>query len=342
MRKTFLSALIASALGVAGTAQAGLTFDLNGAAGSGVISADAFDWTQTSFLAIGGNSAISNFANGACATASCSFDVMTHALLTSYTETGTGLSKSALGFGQITMVARYTEVVTGFIPGSSSDPIATFKSTGEGWVEFYYNGTQVANALTGSGFDTGRLIGRLTGISANKTGSFFVDPTIVALDGSGDGNDYDGQLTVSGSGSQQALDAGTTSKDLDPTFFLTLLTGFKINYENISIGLPYQSVNPSDCFNVNATRGSVAVGTPGLASTCDAAHVDGLYSVQGNAAGYTPNVGPVNGLDLGSPDFVAQTDYNSSVTGVPEPGTLALAGLALGSLGFAASRRRRG
>ena len=203
----------------------------------------------------------------------------------------------AFGGGEITMVARYTEQVTGT---GSSGAFASFASTGAGWLEFYYSGGADAANLTGSGFNNGTLIGRLAGVGIGSVGTFLVTGGPVALDGTVNGDQFPGQSTVTGTGSQSTLVAGTTGVDLDASFFLTTLAGFAIQYENISIGLPYGSVDPSDCFNPAVAAASV--GDTGLSSTCDLTHVSGPYSAENPGdPGYLPVVGAVNGLGFGFP-----------------------------------------
>lgn len=361
MRKTLLSALVASAFAFSGGAQAALSFDLDGATTANadrLISVTAFDWAATSFLAKGGNQAIKNFeinkATGS--TSSTEFDVLTHAKLGSYFNALGESASLPTGFGEITMVGRFTETVT-----STTADTAHFSATGAGWIEMYYSAENSAN-LTGSNFNDGRLIMRAEGVFLPSTGSFQVtSPAPVVLDQTINGDDYNGQTTVKGKGDQDTITFGKNGFAVDPTFFLDGgISSFNILFQNISIALPYLSVNPSDCFNPDQQKSAAqiggtgtaaegtgsSVGTIGLVSQCDTAHVNGLYSAQTASVGggYIPVVGPTNGLftdPLVGPDFIAQTDFNSPVVfATPEPGMVALLGLALGAMGIASRRRR--
>ena len=347
------------ALGMPIAAQADLTFDADGVGGDAAVQVATFDWDPTSFLGQNSLVATQEFitSGGTCDGATgCQFDVLTHTKLIGTLDSGGDITTQQGIIDntyEITMIMQFTEEVIDFsVSTNTGFATSTFNivDTADMFLEIYYDdlsgGTLASDALTGSGFDDGVQI--LFGDAiASSIGVFTsttpADGTPVDLDQSADGNDYDGQLTIEGTGNQGAFEVDAPSQDFD--FFKDLLATFGIDFANISQQLPYISVNPSDCFTITG-YGDVVGGGVNSGGGCDTAHTDGLMNVQTDAdpgVSYVPQIGPINGApgttENPAIDFIAQTDFNSPVqVAVPEPGTLALMGLGFGALGL---RRRR-
>jgi hypothetical protein len=229
----------------------------------------------------------------------------------------------AIPQGQITVVAGFTEIVTGTSVAGDGDVTSSFALAGGGlqtvnFVKLYYDGaatSTVADDLAGTGFDDGTLI--LDAIVTRNSGSFAVDVqsgTGNLFDGVG-ADDYGGLTSVKGSGGVE-LTAQVLS--FDPTFFGAgfsmpgLVTLALVNTSNIT---PFDQVNPSMLFSPDGIAGGATI---------------------------TPNLGDINGsptMGVAPFDFQFQSDANASFQIVPEPSSLLLCGL--GALGFFGREIRR-
>lgn len=169
--------------------------------------------------------------------------------------------------------------------------------------------TVIGNNLTGVGFGcagSGILSGRITGGDSAQTAT--VRSTgFPLLDQAGvpAGDDWPGIRTLSSIGS---ADIVATVTFVDAAYFPDLRIDTKIAI-NSSLITPYKQVEPSRRFSSGLVTDDTAT-----------------------------NIGPVNGLS--GPNFIFQSDANNSFE-APEPGALALGGIALAGLALLRSRRKQ-
>jgi len=302
-----MALLLASALAPA--AKAGpILFDPDG----GLAGNPAYNITGLGFGA-GNAVAVGAIPNGGNVTVGQQFQLNFQTHLTSLV--GPNAPSAVPGLNstfQITEVATYTEVVTSFNAATGTATFAIVPSANNR-ANIYFNNAVVFNDAAGTGFTAGQIIMSLNPSSLNGS-NFTATGTTKEFNTTGAGKTTSSGLAVNGSGST-SLNAG-------------VITPYNASFFQPPSGTP---ILTSSIVSSNITSFFDSV-SPSL-----------LFTNLFNNTTFTANIGAINGTSGPDIQFQVSGFTQSFDTVVPEPASVAMTLIGLGSVGLGsyAARRRR-